>query len=234
VTSWPARSHPPELLPGEIHIWRARVGETPNHPDLLSPDERERAARLRRGRRLFTLARSSLRHLAGAYLETDPAGLAFSIGEHGKPCLPDTDLRFSVSHSGEIVLVAFAREDEIGVDVEMVREKTDLLAIARRFFTPEEADALTALPPDQRTRTFFETWCRKEAVLKATGRGVSEGLDRFPVNPAEPQEMVRSPDGATWTVSSLDVAPGYAAALAAARVRSRLLLSVSSARTRAR
>ncbi len=223
---WRERSAPPPLRTDEPHVWRARVSETPDLTHLLSEDELDRAASLRRGRRRFTAARGLLRRLAGAYLDRDPAALTFAVAEHGKPYLPDAALRFSVSHSGDLILIAFSLGSEIGVDVEEIRETSDTMAIARRFFTSEEADALAALPPDRRTPAFFAIWCRKEAVLKATGQGVSGGLDSFRVTLDASIETIRLPDETEWTVRPLTVAPCHAAALAATGVGGAILLSL--------
>jgi len=222
---WRERSSPPPLRAGEPHVWRARVSETPDLGSLLSADELARAEALKRGRRRFVAARGLLRKLAGAYLDRDPASLTFALAEHGKPYLADADLRFSVSHSGDLVLIAFSQGNEIGVDVEEIRESSDTMAIARRFFAPEDAAALAALPPSGRTAAFFAIWCRKEAVLKATGKGVSEGLDRFAVSAVDSTQTVRLDDGDPWTVRSLTPAPGHGAAVAMVGGRKPVLLS---------
>ena len=75
---------------------------------------------------------------------------------------------------------------------------------------------MRAAPPGDKERTFFRWWTRKEAVLKADGCGLSGGLDRLDISGCPP-ELVRFPaeGGAWWRVHDLDVAPGYAAAVAA-------------------
>ncbi|MCE9625238.1 MAG: 4'-phosphopantetheinyl transferase superfamily protein, partial [Deltaproteobacteria bacterium] len=171
------------LSPDEIHVWRSGLDGSPEklreYRDLLSEDERARADRLLReaDRTHFTFARALLRRLVGAYLQATPASLKFSYASQGRPYLIGNFSRpipdFNLAHSSGTALFAFAIGREVGVDIEFIREPVDEAAIARRYFHPEEAAALLALPNAERSREFFRLWTRKEAYLKAGGEGVS-------------------------------------------------------------
>jgi 4'-phosphopantetheinyl transferase len=103
----------------------------------------------------------------------------------GKPRLADESvgrLRFNVAHSEDLVLCALTLDNEVGVDVERVREETDCDGIARRFFAPREARGLASLEPTARREAFFACWTRKEAIVKATGEGLRRALDSFVVS----------------------------------------------------
>ncbi len=132
-------------------------------------------------------------------------------------------IRFNVSHSHEWALVAMCRDRDVGVDVEHHRPlHHDLFAIADRFFAPVEVDALRALPEDQHHPAFYRIWSRKEAFIKATGQGVSAGLDTFAVSigtDAEVTLRVFKPAGeeARWIMRSLDVGAEYGAAVCVER-----------------
>ncbi len=175
-------------------------------------------------RAAFVLARAALRRVLSAYLGMAPQSIEFSIGEHGKPALAGgagTGLRFNLSHSHELALIAVARDVELGVDIEYMRELVDMPRLARRSFSAHEVGVLEALPPAQRHAAFFRCWSRKEAVIKANGRGISLGLGAFDVTLA-PDEAPRllatrwAPDeAADWQLYPLDPHPDYAAALAA-------------------
>ena len=141
-----------------------------------------------------------LRALLGRWLERDPAGLRFVLGEHGKPALASGELEFSVSHSGDLVAIAVAEGRAVGIDVERVRDVEEE-RVADRLFAPAEAEALRSLPAAERTSEFFRLWTRKEAYVKALGTGIATGLSEV---------------GEGWTVVDLPVPPGYAGALAAA------------------
>ena len=136
---------------------------------------------------------------------------------------PCDGLRFNVSHSHEWALIALARDRDVGVDVEYHRPlRHDLFAIATRFFAPAEVDALRALDPDDHERAFYRIWSRKEAYIKATGLGVSAGLDTFEVSigtgsAVSLQVHDRPHDTARWTMRSLEMGPDYGAAIAVER-----------------
>lgn len=218
------------LAAGDVHVWCVALdppaGVVAALARTLSDDEQGRAARFHfdRDRVAFTVARGALRTLAGRYLGEPPARLRFGYRERGKPYLtaPPGPLRFNVSHSGQRALVCFALDREVGVDIELRRELSDLLSLARTAFSPAEYAALCRLPPDARPGAFFTCWSRKEAFIKATGEGVVQ-LAAFDVNlaPGEPARLLRfdgDPPGAPrWSLHDLPAIPGYAVALAVER-----------------
>jgi 4'-phosphopantetheinyl transferase len=227
---WNLRPIAPVLADDEVHVWRARLDRPAEHfqelMTLLSEEECARADRFHfeRHRRRFIAARGLLRVLLGDYLKGDARRVEFHYGAAGKPRLtPDIEtppLHFNVTHSGEIALFAFCRARELGIDVEQVRPYAHAEQIAKRFFSQRESALLQALPPEERNAAFFNAWTRKEALLKATGKGISFGLDRVEVAlaPGQPAQFV-SLDGdkrkaGGWALWSLTPAPGYVAAVA--------------------
>lgn len=219
---WSSPPELPSLQTDEVHVWRLTL----DHPleqflSLLHADEVERANRFHfeRDRKHFVIARGFLRVLLGRYLTADPKGLTFSYGAYGKPSLEiETPLRFNMSHSHGVALYALTEGRDIGVDVEFVRADFTTDDIARRYFSPFEANSLCGLPSEDRVDAFFRCWTRKEAYLKATGRGLSQALDGFDVTlrPGESAALLRTEDGAheRWTLSDIAVGEGYAGAVA--------------------
>jgi 4'-phosphopantetheinyl transferase len=189
---------------------------------LLSADEQERADRFRvdRGTERYTVGRGVLRTLLGQYTGVPAQNLVFAYNEFGKPEIPGADVCFNLSHSHGSALAALTRGRAVGIDIERIRERVVREQIAERFFSPSEARALAALPPDQQAQGFFNCWTRKEAWIKARGQGLSIPLDSFEVTlaPGEPARLVATrPDAqeaARWTLQALDCEPGFAAALA--------------------
>jgi 4'-phosphopantetheinyl transferase len=124
-----------------------------------------------------------------------------------------------VSHSGGIVVYAFTRSREVGIDVEHIRPMGDMLDVARRNFSIGEFAALTGLPEKDRLMAFYLCWTRKEAFIKAIGEGISFPLQQFDVSlipgePAQLQAVFGSQEIAQrWSMHDLKIAPGYAAAL---------------------
>ena len=180
----------------EVHAWVFRLGTVP------APAKRSLVGHV------------ALRLVLGELTGSAPERLRFErrcghCGDsgHGKPHLADRpDLDFSLSHSGELVLIAVARGHRVGADVERVRLRTDVLAIARGSLSERERRTIEAGRTDAaRREAFFRCWTRKEAYLKGLGAGLAGGLET-------------DPDLAPgWQVCSLAVGSGYAAAVAADR-----------------
>ncbi len=200
---------------------------------LLSSDERVRGARFRTkdAQRRFAVARSFLRAVLGQYLETEPARIEFAYTPEGKPYLPKAwarDLAFNLAHSRDLVLCAVARGPSVGVDVEYIQSLPDMDGIVQRFFSPREARQFKGVPEHDKQRTFFDAWTRKEACLKAMGRGIALGLDSIDVTflPQEPICILTidsdERQAVNWSLFSLTPAPNYAAAIAVSAQNGRL------------
>jgi 4'-phosphopantetheinyl transferase len=207
--------------PGEIHVWRVDL-EQPEEVvqqfrSTLEGHELDRADRFHfeKDRRAFTVSRGFLRSVLGRYLATKPEALRFSYGPYGKPAL--SSLKFNLSHSRGVGLVAVSETQELGVDVEYIRADFASEEIARRFFSPHEVAAFNALSSELRVAAFFRCWTRKEAYIKAIGRGLSQPLDGFDVTlaPEAPPALLRADedDASRWSLSDIDVGSDYAAAL---------------------
>lgn len=113
----------------EVHVWRTK------------PDR----------------GRWALRQVLARYLNEDPAEIELRTGEHGKPALADpaATLRFNLSHSGELALVAVTQGREVGVDVQKIKPHRDI--------------------------AFYEGWARREAIVKCLGTGLLAPLPPDPV-----------------------------------------------------
>src|SRR5262245_3772934 len=216
------------LLGTGIHIWRLRVDVRDtafDHFDsVLSEAERERAQRFRfaRLRQEFTIAHGGLRVLLGRYLSVAAERVRFADGSHGKPAIaePSSTIRFNLSHSGQLAVIAIGHGRDLGVDVEEIRPMSDMQEIARRFFSHEEAADLLRTAPDAHEQNFFRIWTRKEAFIKAIGHGLSFPLDSFAVSfrPDDDARLVHlrgeSDAARGWQLHAFEPAPGFAGALA--------------------
>jgi 4'-phosphopantetheinyl transferase len=102
---------------------------------------------------------------------------------------------------------------EVGIDLEAPRPRPDLLPVARRFFAQAEADAVEAAEGELRSRAFLRLWTRKEAVLKATGRGIGVDTRRIAVGIAQcAPRVVVDFDPRPLLLRDVEIAPGYLAA----------------------
>jgi 4'-phosphopantetheinyl transferase len=216
------------LLDDEVHVWRIGSGlsRVSEFRHILAAEELERADRFHfeADRRRSITGRGCLRLLLGKLLQRPAESLRFEYDEFGKPRLPLTPergLRFNVSHSGDLILIAIAKGRAVGVDVEKVRFDFDLESISARFFSFNENDRLTRLTGSRKYDAFFTCWTRKEAYLKARGDGLSLPLDQFDVSflaDEEPQLLETRHDPAEakrWTLRSVAVPSGYVAAVVA-------------------
>lgn len=150
----------PALQPGELHLWIERLDPPPS-PREISAAAHGRAVRL-------------LQQYAGT--EAPPTLVR---NEHGKPLAEGSGYPFfNISHAGPLLALAFARDAEMGVDIESRARVTASSELAARFFTASEAAHLARLDQALRAESFLRLWTCKEAVLKAMGQGLSFGLDR--------------------------------------------------------
>jgi 4'-phosphopantetheinyl transferase len=229
----PVWSPPPKdqiVADNEVHVWRAQL-ELPSSQvqrlrDHLTEDELERANRFsfEVDRQRFIAARGILRSILGRYITIYPGHLRFSYNQYGKPFLaPQFSsylLNFNLCHSGSMALYAITRNMEIGVDVERVRSDFEYEEIAKRFFSVNEAAILRTIPTETRLEAFYTCWTRKEAYIKAHGKGLSLPLDSFDVScaPWEPPMLLIAKDDpqerSLWTLLDLKPGPGYVGALA--------------------
>ncbi len=193
------------LRPGEVHLWMSHLDTVPEQMQLtVSADEWLRASKFHFAidRERYIATRAIVRSVLAGYLSEDPASLHFCHGPSGKPTLADSSpfLRFNLSHSNNLLLLAVTFGREVGVDLEAMREPVHFEMLAEHYFTVDDQWALRITPSAQRCRKFFELWTRTEARLKAHGRGLGDsGCRTMPAN---------------VTVRSIEPAYGYAAAIA--------------------
>ncbi len=199
----------------ELHVWFAslRVSDEALRAldRSLAPGERARAERFRhqRDRRDFLAAHGIAREILARYTGMEPRELCFEQDEAGKPALvraPGAQaLGFSMSHSGSAALYGVARERDIGVDIELVDLRVIDERVSERILSPSERAALDARAPAARPEALFRLWTLKEAFLKARGDGLA-------VPPAA-VDTATAAEG-RWTLASVPVSAGYAAAAA--------------------
>ena len=190
---------------------------------LLAPGERDRADRFRfdRHRRRYQVAHAALRLILATHADRARGELPLAAGPHGKPHLegPLRWLRFNLSHTADLALIACARDIELGVDIERTPTDDDLRGAAARYFSPAERAELAALPPALAPGGFCRAWTRKEAFIKAIGLGLHMALDAFDVSldPRTPATLraVRDPayPAAAWHLRDLPIDRDHAAAL---------------------
>lgn len=168
----------PPLADDEIHVWVFSLDPTAEdvrcYGAVLSEEERARAARFlsESARWAFVAAHGMLREILGGYCGRKPGDLSFASTGTGKPVLKDEALNFNLSHSHGGALAAVSKTHEVGVDLELVRERIDCLKLAERFFSQEEHHCIARADAKDSRSLFFRYWVCKEAALKARGVGL--------------------------------------------------------------
>ena len=227
---WKVSSTHPVLAENEVHIWRASLQPEQvvlsRLQQFLAPDEIRKASRFyfEKDRQRFIIARGVLRNIVSRYLNIPPNAVSFTYNVHGKPSLAfafhEHYLHFNLSHSQDVACYAFTYARHVGIDVEFMRSDIHYEELARHSFSAHEQATLATLPSNLKRQAFFNCWTRKEAYIKAKGRGLSLPLDLFDVSlrPDEPAILLANreePQEQTcWTLQEFLPAPDYAGAIA--------------------
>ncbi|MDX2503122.1 MAG: 4'-phosphopantetheinyl transferase superfamily protein [Gammaproteobacteria bacterium] len=164
---------------------------------LLSADEKARAERFKFAihRHRFIVFHGFMRVVLAKYLKIDPSLIQYKKGEKGKPSLSGSLfqlLKFNLSHTQDLAVLAVTREAEVGVDIEHMERKTDWQGICQRFFTEPEQKALFSLSVKKQSRAFYELWTRKEAYMKVLGTGLALSPTEFTLTvPPEQPALIK-------------------------------------------
>jgi 4'-phosphopantetheinyl transferase len=138
---------------------------------------------------------------ARAALGTLLGGRVPQVDEYGKPWV-DGGPHFNLSHTRDVALIAISHAREVGVDVERADRRAHAVL---RSLTTGERELLGEAPT---ARALLQTWCRKEALAKAIGRGLNW----------QPQDFDTTAPG-DYAIEDLDAGPEHVAALAVAGAR---------------
>lgn len=182
---------PPAVLgPNDIHVWSFKIHRVIESPlRFLSAQELERVRSLRtsEAQRAYAQCHAVVRCILGGYLGLRPecvpiraAVCARCRSPHGKPfvAVQDRLLSFSLSHHRDAAVLAVALGCEVGIDIERWDSAARLELAAPWIGTSAELGLLGG--PSQRLSSgVLELWVRKEAALKATGRGLTLDPNTF-------------------------------------------------------
>ena len=211
-----------------VDVWRVPLNQGWDEEgrlwDCLHPDERARASRFhfRRDRDRFVASRGSLRHILARYLGQPPERVRLGYTSAGKPIIRDhPDLHFNLSHSADLALLGVSHGGPLGVDIEEIHSDALVDSTSGLVLSYPENDELRQLSGQSRCERFARFWTRKEAYIKADGRGMQLQLDRIDVATSPDRVRIREQGSnrwmscPRWTLRPIPVDPGYAAAVAA-------------------
>ncbi len=208
-----------------IKLWQgdvtAQESDYPRYWLRLGQAEQKQSANFQNKqiRQRFVEIHGRLREILGDVVNEDPAELRIHRAQYGKPYLADyPGLSFNLSHTGNKMAVAVAHHCELGVDIEHCKPRPNLAALVEKCFAEEEMDFWRQLPDTQKTQAFYRFWTRKEAFVKATGRGIALGLKHCVINPNRLNEFLRVPEEygppAAWRIHDIAINSSIDGALA--------------------
>ncbi len=184
------------LQPGKIDVWHGKLdGNIREY--CLSPAEHQQAEQFGRAdaRQRYIEIRCRLRQKLAEYLPQLAGNLNIQRNEYGKPWLVDfPQLSFNLSHSQDEIVLAIAEQAFLGVDIEVIRERSGMAGLAGKCFTAKEQCYWQAVSEVQKTACFYQFWTAKEAFVKAVGRGIALGLKRVEVDIQDGCRLVNIPE----------------------------------------
>lgn len=225
----------------QINLWYACIDSFTKDvfhlSELLNEEELRKANCIKsikdRNNCIITLV--LLKKLLGYYLDKLPSEIILSYTKYNKPYLKHCDLKFNLSHSGNLLLIGVALNYDIGVDVEKTEYFPEMDGVAKNFFSNYEYQSFIRLNEDQKIEGFFNCWTRKEAFIKAIGSGLSYSLKEFDVTliPEEEARLIKvkndETEGESWSLFSFDIMSNYKAAVAVRLKECRMLIKKYSA-----
>ena len=179
----------------DLRLWLVDLDAAPAE-DTPPQAERQRAARFVRDgdAKRYLASHAALRRLLGT-----PE--VWVRGANGKPAFASPPPHFNLSRRDSVALIGVSATHEVGVDVEPLQPMADADELAQLHFTPREREGVARERGAARDRAFLRGWTRKEACLKATGRGLSLAPSSFEcgVHAAPEHVQVVTPQRA-WTL----------------------------------
>ncbi len=181
-----------EITADDLHIWvippllampdeQRAFTETNSCVQQLSHQERQRAKRFSHpdSRYDYIYTRLAMRIILAGYINTSASELALDTRAMGKPLLKQgiypVDLRFNLSHTQGLALLAVANGQEVGIDIEKMGRQRKIMALALRYFAQSTTSKLATLSAERQEEAFLYLWTQFEAFKKAKGEGLRGG-----------------------------------------------------------
>jgi len=210
-----------KLKKNDVHLWgmhRNVYNELNNYSKyLLSEEEQNRAHRFRfrKDHNLFVMGRCFTKIMLAHYTDGTPESVKIIPDSFGKPTC-EINLYFNISHADDELLLGFSKS-EIGVDIERIDPAVDIESIGESHFSENELQQLMNRTRDERVEMFFEIWTKKEALIKAIGKGLSIPLQDFNVTHPNGKVHWKFPNEknyGNWYLQNVETKQGFKAAFA--------------------
>lgn len=215
-------------LKSGIHFWSANL-EQPEfiiqkYYSILPASEKRLLDRykVKKIRDQQVISTGILCLLLAGYLESEPQNLNFQYNKFGKPFITDSqnsmNICFNISHSNNYATYGFVKNDNIGIDIEQIREIPDVRGVVDLCFSEYEKKWFNKIPPNDKIEIFYKIWTSKEAYIKAIGRGFSFSPDRISTGlNSEGELLFENIDGdenfRRWSLRTFSFNPNFTSAV---------------------
>ncbi|MGR9013211.1 MAG: 4'-phosphopantetheinyl transferase family protein, partial [Gammaproteobacteria bacterium] len=207
-----------------VQIWHGAIAADDEHYQhywrVLDATEQAQAEKFKIDllRKRYVAVHGCLRNVLSQALNQAAEKISIKKGEYGKPYLADyPELAFNLSHSANTMAIAVGWNCRLGVDVECCKPRVSFAGLVDKCFAEEEIAYWSKQPEAQKTVEFYRFWTRKEAFVKATGRGIALGLNHCVINPENPVEFLRVPvecgQASIWQVHDITLGQDVCCAL---------------------
>lgn len=197
-----------------VKVWLGDIdadeADYPMYLFCLDPNERRQASQFKNKilRVRYAAIHARVREIIADAVDSAPESLRIHRTSYGKPYLADfPDVSFNLSHTQNRVAVALGYQCRLGIDIEICKPRANLNGLANKCFGDEEKAYWHSLPEPLKLREFYRLWTRKEAFVKATGRGIALGLSDCIIHPHRHNEFLRIPDEfglpSTWQIHDI-------------------------------
>lgn len=205
-----------DINPDVIDLWHGELsldsGAYDNFWSVLDIPEKARAEKMTNHaqQQRYVETHGRLKYLLALYVNEAPEKIRLNKTPHGKPYLADKpEIVFNLSHSGNMMVIGVSNHCNLGVDIEVCQPRSNFSALVKKCFADEETSYWNKLPEAQKIVEFYRFWTRKEAFVKAIGRGIPLGLNSCVINPEKPTAFLRIPAEcgpvSDWRLQNMDL-----------------------------
>jgi len=166
----------------------------------------------------YIISHGILRSILSYYIDQSPSSLELINNTYGKPFLKNSNIEFNMSHSRNMVCYVIAFNNKIGVDIEFYNTTIDMIGMLELVFTKKEVELIRSLDIDEQYKTFYKFWTKKEALVKAVGKGLYYPINTIEVIKLLSGESILLTDGnkelrQEWYCYELDLPKDYSGAV---------------------
>lgn len=182
---------------------------------FLNPSELDRAQRFHKesDQNRFIVYRSILKFVLAAHTKWNVNNISLDYHFNKKPYLASHPwLYFNVSHSEDFAVIAISRK-KVGIDIEYMSEEFNFTDVLSDIF--EKKEILSIENAVNKIRAFYKSWTRKEAFVKALGKGIDEDFKYIPSSDGLHRvDSALLQNTKNWQIHSFDLADDYLGAIA--------------------